>query len=310
MGKQRIIIGTRGSKLALWQANHIAGAIKGEHPDALVITKVIQTTGDRMQQIPLSQIGGKGLFTKEIEEAMMAGEVDLAVHSLKDVPTELPQGLEIAVMTKRAHPGDAFVSSKYDNVDDLPQGAQVGTSSLRRGAQLLHYRPDLTILPLRGNVDTRLKKLDSGEFDAIILAVSGLKRLGWEARITQVLPLNICLPAVGQGALGLEIRSDDIQTRSLIAFLEDSATRYSVEAERSFLSHLEGNCQVPFGVFGQFVAGEVELEAAILSLDGKICYRDKMTASIKEVNQLGIQLAEKLSKDGGSKILASLKGNS
>ena len=310
MGKQRIIIGTRGSKLALWQANHIASAIREEHPDALVVTKVIQTTGDRMQSMPLSQIGGKGLFTKEIEEAMMAGEVDLAIHSLKDVPTELPEGLEIAVVTKRAHPGDAFISADFKSVDDLPRGAKVGTSSLRRGAQLLHYRPDLEIIPLRGNVDTRLSKLDSDEFDAIVLAVSGLTRLGWESRITQVLPYEICLPAVGQGALGLEIRSDDEATCNMIAFLEDATTRYSIEAERSFLAHLDGSCQVPFGVHGKVKGGEVELEGAILSLDGKICVREKMSAPVNNAKELGIELAEKLAQAGGREILEALQKKS
>ena len=307
MEKKRLVIGTRGSKLALWQAKFIAAAIREEHPETVIVTKIIQTTGDRMQNIALSKIGGKGLFTKEIEEAMMAGEIDLAVHSLKDVPTELPAGLELAVITKRENPGDALVSTEYDSLATLPFKAKVGTSSLRRGAQLLHTRPDLQIIPLRGNVDTRLAKLDAGEMDAIVLAVAGLKRLGLSCRIQEILSHEVCLPAVGQGALALEIRENDEQTRSIIDFLDDSSTRIAVEAERAFLAELEGNCQVPFGVFGKVKNERVELEAAILTLDGKISLRDKDRAYLNEAKALGVRLAQKLGNAGGRAILADLQ---
>ena len=309
MLKKKIIIGTRGSKLALWQANHIASAIQKKHSDLVVVIQVIQTTGDRMQNMPLSQIGGKGLFTKEIEEEMLKGNVQLAVHSLKDVPTVLPEGLEIPVITKREHPGDAFISPKYDSIDQLPIGAKVGTSSLRRAAQVLHYRPDLEIVPLRGNVDTRLKKVDSGEMDAIILAVSGLHRLGWDFRIDQILPQEICLPAVGQGALTLEVRSDDMETKKYIEFLNDPETCDAVTAERSFLRHLEGSCQVPFGVYGEIVGGMLNLEGTILSIDGKISIREKLSGYRHEAEKLGIELAEKLANQGGKEIIETLQKN-
>jgi porphobilinogen deaminase len=308
MAKRKIVIGTRGSKLALWQANFVAAEIRSEHPDVLVMIKVIQTTGDRMQNMPLSQIGGKGLFTKEIEEEMLAGEVDLAIHSLKDVPTRLPEGLELAVIMKRAHPGDAFISNSVKTLDELPPGARIGTSSLRRGAQIRHYRPDLEILPMRGNVDSRLAKLDAGMYDGIVLAVSGLQRLGWESRIDQILPYEICLPAAGQGALALEIRSSDERIEEIIGFLEDIPTRYSVEAERSFLGYLEGNCQVPFGVYGEIEAGKLHLEATILTPDGKTCLREKVSGSPEDGKELGRVLAEHLANQGGKTILAELQG--
>ena len=307
MLKKKIIIGTRGSKLALWQANHIASAIQKKHCDVVVVIQVIQTTGDRMQNMPLSQIGGKGLFTKEIEEEMLKGNVHLAVHSLKDVPTALPEGLEIPVITTREHPGDAFISPKYDSIDQLPIGAKVGTSSLRRAAQILHYRPDLEIVPLRGNVDTRLRKVDSGEMDAIILAVAGLHRLGWDFRIDQILPQEICLPAVGQGALALEVRSDDLETKKYIEFLNDPETGDAVTAERSFLRHLEGNCQVPFGVYGDISGGMLSLEGTILSVDGKISIREKLSGYRHEAEKLGIELAEKLASQGGQEIIESFR---
>ena len=248
MKKDTIVIGTRSSKLALWQADYVEAKLREKYPELHVVQKRMTTKGDRVLDAPLAKIGGKGLFTKELEQAMLAGEIDLAVHSLKDMPTELPEGLMLAAVTERFDPGDAVVSPRYQTLANLPQGAKVGTSSLRRRAQLLAKRPDLEIVSLRGNVNTRLKKLEEENFDAIILAVAGLKRLGFHDRITEILPREICLPAVGQGALAIEARADDEATLSLIAFLDDAATRAAARAERAFLPRVGGGCPGPVGV--------------------------------------------------------------
>ena len=233
--KNQIIIGTRGSKLALWQADYIEQRLREEYPGLSVTQKRVTTKGDRILDVPLAKIGGKGLFTKELEEEMLSGGIDLAVHSLKDMPAKVPDGLVIAAVTKRLDPGDALVSNRFSSFEELPKGARVGTSSLRRRAQLLCARPDLEMLDLRGNVNTRLRKLDEGEYDAIVLAVAGLKRLGFADRIRQVLPREMVLPAVGQGALAIETREDDRETRDMLAFLRDDDTICCTEAERSFL---------------------------------------------------------------------------
>ena len=224
MKKDTIIIGTRSSKLALWQADYVMECLQKKYPELHVEKKLMTTKGDKILDAPLAKIGGKGLFTKELEQAMLAGEIDLAVHSLKDMPTEVPEGLAIAAITKRADPGDAFVSNRYASLAALPAGAAIGTSSLRRRAQLLHARPDLTIRDLRGNVNTRLAKLDAGEYDAAVLAVAGLKRLGFAERIREVLPQQLLLPAVGQGALAIETRAADAAVRERVAFLADAGT--------------------------------------------------------------------------------------
>lgn len=304
--KEQVVIGARWSKLALWQANHIADLLRAAHPGLTVTTRTILTTGDKVLDAPLAKIGGKGLFTKEIESAMLAGEVDLAVHSLKDMPAELPPGLVIAAVTQRLDPGDAFVSNTYSSLTNLPKGAKLGTSSLRRKAQLLAARPDLLIENLRGNVDTRLRKLDNGEYDAIVLAVAGLKRLGLGSRISEVLPQTVCLPAVGQGALAIETRAADREVLPLVACLEDQATRQAVTAEREFLRVLEGSCQVPVGVFGQAAAGAVTLQAVILSLDGTTKVADSITGSSADAALLGNTLAERMLAAGGREILAAL----
>ena len=235
--------------MALWQASYVAEAIKKEHPSYCVELCELTTKGDRILDAPLAKIGGKGLFTKELEQAMLDGAVDLAVHSLKDMPTEVPDGLLIGAITTRLDPGDAFVSAHYAAVEDLPVGARVGTSSLRRRAQLLAVRPDLTICDLRGNVNTRLAKLDAGEFDAIVLAAAGLKRLGFECRIRSILPRSVMLPAVGQGALAIECRAGDTEILSAIAFLRDAGMTTAAQAERAFLRRVEGGCQIPVGVY-------------------------------------------------------------
>ena len=230
--KAQIIIGTRGSKLALWQADYVEQRLREEYPGLQVTQKRISTKGDRILDVPLAKIGGKGLFTKELEEEMLSGSIDLAVHSLKDMPAKVPDGLMIAAVTKRLDPGDALVSNRFSSFSELPQGARVGTSSLRRRAQLLCARPDLTMIDLRGNVNTRLRKLDEGEYDAIVLAVAGLKRLGFADRIREVLPQTMVLPAVGQGALAIETRADDKETRDMLAFLRDDETICCAEACR------------------------------------------------------------------------------
>lgn len=305
--KKNLVIGTRGSKLALWQANFIADNIKERYPNIDVTIKRVTTTGDRILDVPLAKIGGKGLFTKEIETEMLAGDIDLAVHSLKDMPTELPEGLTFAAITKRVDPGDAFISPKYQTLENLPKGAKVGTSSLRRRAQLLYKRPDLAITDLRGNLDTRLKKLENKEFDAILLAVAGLKRLGWEQHITQVLPQDICLPAVGQGALAIEARSNDAEVLSILEFLNDQQTRWAVEAERSFLRVVEGGCQVPVGVYGVIKSDRLDLEAVILSVDGVRRVHDTISGSPEQAKVLGESLAKKMLAAGGREILDELK---
>lgn len=262
------------------------------------------TKGDKILDAPLAKIGGKGLFTKELEQDMMAGGIDIAVHSLKDMPTEVPEGLVISAITKRFDPGDAVVSPVYKTFANLPQGAKVGTSSLRRKAQLLHARPDLHICDLRGNVNTRLRKLEEEHFDAIILAVAGLKRLGFADRITEVLPKSMVLPAVGQGALAIETRRDDEKIRGLIDFLNDEETVACARAERAFLARVEGGCQVPVGVYAvPASAGKLHVEAVIASLDGQRLYRDAVEGSAADAEAMGKELADKLLSMGGLAIL-------
>ncbi|MDF2633961.1 MAG: Porphobilinogen deaminase [Pelosinus sp.] len=309
MKRKKITIGTRGSKLALWQANHIADCIRSQYPGVDVSLLHIVTTGDKILDVPLAKIGGKGLFTKELETAMLNGEIDLAVHSLKDMPTQLPKGLLLAAITERADAGDAFISPKYGTVENLPQGAKVGTSSLRRKAQLLKYRSDLTICDLRGNLDTRLKKLETGDLDAIILAVAGLKRLGWQEKITQVLSNAICLPAVGQGALAIEARSNDEEVLEMLAFLNHQETRWAVEAERAYLAEVEGGCQIPIGVYGKMEQEVLTLEAVILSVDGIRQIRQRISGAPAEGEQLGKTLAQDMLNAGGREILQELEVN-
>ena len=304
--KAQIIIGTRGSKLALWQADYVEQRLREEYPGLQVTQKRISTKGDRILDVPLAKIGGKGLFTKELEEEMLSGSIDLAVHSLKDMPAKVPDGLMIAAVTKRLDPGDALVSNRFSSFSELPQGARVGTSSLRRRAQLLCARPDLTMIDLRGNVNTRLRKLDEGEYDAIVLAVAGLKRLGFADRIREVLPQTMVLPAVGQGALAIETRADDKETRDMLAFLRDDETICCAEAERSFLARVEGGCQVPVGVYATAEGDDLKVDAVIASLDGRRSYRGTVNGAKADAAKLGKGLAEKLLNEGGAKILQEL----
>ena len=271
-----------------------------------VVLKKIVTKGDRILDVPLAQIGGKGLFTKEIEEDLLDGTIDLAVHSLKDMPTVLPEGLCLTAITERANVGDAFVSNKYGSFEELPLGAVVGTSSLRRKAQLLAKRPDLEIRDLRGNVDTRLRKLDEGLYDAIILAAAGLERLGHGDRISSLIPADVCLPAVGQGALAIEARTEDKEVRDMLSFLNDLTTKQATDAERAFLGLLEGGCQVPIGVHADVEGENIRIEAIIAALDGSNILRDTINGKADDAVSLGQQLGKKMLAAGGQEILASI----
>ena len=304
--KAKLTIGTRQSLLALWQSNHIAALLREKYPECEVVLKKIVTKGDRILDVPLAQIGGKGLFTKEIETELADGTIDLAVHSLKDMPTVLPEGLCLTAITERANVGDAFVSNKYASFEELPLGAVIGTSSLRRKAQLLAARPDLQIMDLRGNVDTRLRKLDEGLYDAIILAAAGLERLGHGDRITALIPPDVCLPAVGQGALAIEARTADDEVRSMLEFLNDLPTKQSTDAERAFLGLLEGGCQVPIGVHADVAGEQIKIEAVIAALDGSTVLRDTITGKAEDAVALGQQLGKKMLAAGGQEILAAI----
>jgi len=301
-------IGTRGSRLALAQSEWVKKKIEGRHPQVQAELVRIKTTGDKILDSPLSKVGGKGLFVKEIEEALLRKQVDLAVHSMKDIPVELPEGLTLSTFPEREDPRDAFVSIKYENLEQLPKGARVGTSSLRRSAQLLDIRPDLKLVPLRGNVDTRLRKLEAGDFQAIILAAAGLRRLGLADRISQMISTDQILPAIGQGVLGLEVRHDDEQTIGLIGFLNHEETKVTVIAERAFLRELEGGCQVPMAAFCRLNGDELQLEGMIGELDGSKVIRDKITGAWNEAENLGISLARRLLASGADKILERIYG--
>lgn len=304
--KAKLTIGTRQSLLALWQSNHIVALLRKQYPKCEVVLKKIVTKGDRILDVPLAQIGGKGLFTKEIEENLLDGTIDLAVHSLKDMPTVLPEGLCLTAITERANVGDAFVSNKYGSFEELPLGAVVGTSSLRRKAQLLAKRPDLEIRDLRGNVDTRLRKLDEGLYDAIILAAAGLERLGHGDRISSLIPADVCLPAVGQGALAIEARTEDKEVRDMLSFLNDLTTKQATDAERAFLGLLEGGCQVPIGVHADVEGENIRIEAIIAALDGSTILRDTINGKADDAVSLGQQLGKKMLAAGGQEILASI----
>jgi len=304
-------IGSRGSQLALWQANHISTLLGARGHDVEI--EIIHTTGDKITDVPLAMVGtkgglGKGIFTKEIEEALGAGHVDLAVHSLKDLPTELPPGFEIAAITEREDPRDAFCSRKYAKIEDLPQGARVGTSSLRRQAQLKAIRPDLNIHPLRGNVDTRLRKLEQGEYDAIILASAGLKRLGKTELVRQIIPGEIMCPAAGQGALAIEIREGDAVTRQHLAFLNDTAACAATTCERALLNSLGGGCQVPIGAFAEIRDGKLHLKAIVADPDGSKLLRESRDGNLNDPEQLGNAVGETLLSRGGAEILDAVYG--
>ena len=303
-----LVLGTRGSKLALQQSEWFRSRIEAVAPEVRVTVQKIQTSGDKIVDVPLAKIGGKGLFVKEIEEALIAGDIDLAVHSMKDVPAQLPQGLEILCVPPREDPRDALISRNGMRFADLHRGACIGTSSLRRQSQLLHARPDLRIEMLRGNLDTRLKKLKEGQFDAIVLAAAGLRRLAWAHEITEYLDPSVCLPAIGQGALGIEGRSDDHFVRSVLNRLNDAATQTAVTAERALLHRLEGGCQVPIGAHAVLADGQVLLDGLVASLDGKTVIRDTVQGRTLDAHSLGIVLAERLLAKGADRVLREIYG--
>ena len=303
-----VVLGTRGSKLAVHQSEWVQAQLHALAPHVTVTLRRIQTSGDRILDVPLAQIGGKGLFVKEIEEALLSGEIDLAVHSMKDVPTELPDGLEILCVPPREDPRDALISRDGKLFIDLPLGAKIGTSSLRRQSQLLHARPDLTIAMLRGNLDTRLKKLHEGQFDAIVLAAAGLRRLAWAHEITEYLAPQISLPAIGQGALGIEGRRDDAFIRSLLSGLDHAPSKIAVLAERALLQRLQGGCQVPIAAYATLTGTKVRLEGVVASVDGKELIRDSVEGTIEDPESIGVQLAERLLARGGERILQGIYG--
>jgi hydroxymethylbilane synthase len=296
-------IGTRGSRLALWQANFVAEQLRPFSGDRPVVVTEIQTRGDRARDRPLDEIAGEGVFTKEIQLALLAGSIDVAVHSLKDLPTICTQGLVLAAVPPRGSARDAFVSRRHRGVTDLPLGARVATSSLRRKAQLLYYRRDLCLVPIRGNVETRLRKSEAENLDGLILAEAGLVRLGLGTEITELLSEDWLLPAVGQGALGLECRTDDAVSRSLVEQLNDGPSNLAVTAERSLLQSLGGGCQVPLGAFGQCRDGLLRLRAAVLDPSGHKRVHGEITGTADRAEALGRQLAKELSDKGARELL-------
>ena len=306
--RHHIKIGTRGSLLATTQSTWVKNQIESEHPQTTVELVKIVTKGDKILDVPLAKVGGKGLFVKEIEEALLRKDVDLAVHSMKDVPSELPDELHLGIIPLRENPFDAFIANTCGSLNELPQGAKVGTSSLRRRAQLAAIRPDLDIEDLRGNLDTRLRKLDEGQYEAIILAAAGLNRLGMSDRATGYFTPVEMLPAVGQGALGIELRKEDAELLAGLAFLNDDKTTVAVTAERSFLIRLEGGCQVPIGAFAEVDGDQITLTGLVASVDGTEVIKRSMSGAANEAQALGLQLAEQLLDLGGREILDEVYG--
>ena len=312
--KNKIIIGTRGSALALWQAEWVKARLQELSAGIQVELNKIKTTGDKILDVPLAQVGGKGLFVKEIEEALLEGTADIAVHSMKDVPTEFPAGLQLAVICEREDPRDAFISAMKDGrsgisgFNALPQGAKIGTSSLRRSCQLLNKRPDLQIEQLRGNLNTRMRKLDEGKFDAIILAVAGVRRLGWEDRITEILQYDLSLPAIGQGAVGIECRIDDDFIKTLIRPLNHHETSVCVRAERALLKRLEGGCQVPIAAHGRLQNNILAINGLVGSITGDRIVKHSIQGRPDDAESLGVQLAESLLSMGAREILDEVYG--
>jgi hydroxymethylbilane synthase len=309
MPERSIRIATRKSPLAMWQAEHVAAELKRIHPEVEVEILGMSTKGDKILDTPLAKIGGKGLFVKELEQGMLEGRADIAVHSMKDVPVELPEGLHLPVIMQREDPRDAFVSNDYNSIDTLPKGAKVGTASLRRQAQLAETRPDLQIKPLRGNVNTRLRKLDEGEFDAVILATAGLMRLGFEERITARIGPEQSLPAIGQGAVGIECRQDDDWINRLLEPLHHDDTAYCVLAERAMNERLNGGCQVPIAGYAMLESGNLWLRGLVGKPDGSKIIRGEVEGKLEEAQVMGNGLAERLLEWGADEILASLYQN-
>ncbi|QID33233.1 hydroxymethylbilane synthase [Pampinifervens florentissimum] len=302
MSKNTLRIGTRKSKLALWQANYVKERLEGRGYSVELV--LITTTGDKILDAPLAKIGGKGLFVKEIEEALLRGDIDLAVHSLKDVPMVLPEGLTLGAITEREEPFDVLISRDGRGFQELPEGAKVGTSSLRRQVQIKRKRPDLRVEPLRGNVDTRLRKLEEGLYDAIVLAYAGVKRMGFEERVSEV--LEDFIPAVGQGSLAIEIRQEDQRVYEAIAFLDHRESRIRAECERAFLRELQGGCQVPIGAYAWIESEKLKLKAFISDLEGRKFLEGIEEGDLHQAEQVGKKLARRLLEEGGKEILEEI----
>ena len=300
-------IATRESRLALWQAEHVATRLRDAHPGLRVELVPMTTSGDQVLDRTLSQVGGKGLFVKELEHALLQNRADIAVHSMKDVPGVFPEGLMLSCMLERADPRDAFVSNRYARLDDMPQGAQLGTASLRRQCQLLALRPDLRIAPLRGNVQTRLRKLDEGQYDAIVLASAGLIRLGLAGRIRDYFDIQRSIPAAGQGVIGIECRAADVRTRALCAALNNADSFTCVSAERAFAAKLEGSCQAPVAAFATLNGAQLALIGLVASPDGRQVIREQGSGTAAQAAALGTQLAERALARGAAQLLTSLK---
>ena len=303
MSDSTLRIATRKSPLALWQANHVRDALLARHPELEVELVTMTTQGDKILDTPLAKVGGKGLFVKELETGMLEGRADLAVHSMKDVPVEFPEGLGLAAVLPREDPRDVLISNEYSSIEALPQGARVGTSSLRRQCQLRRIRPDLEVLDLRGNVNTRLAKLDKGDYDAILLAAAGVKRMGWQERITELLAPEQFIPAIGQGAIGIEIRTDDTRVRPLIEELNDGQTATRIRAERALNEALQGGCQVPIAGYSEISHGVIVLRALVGRPDGSEMVQGVISGRPDDAEELGQVLAEDLLSRGARQIL-------
>lgn len=307
--RDAIKIGSRGSKLALWQANWVKSALQSENPSLAVDISVIKTKGDKILDAPLAKVGGKGLFVKEIEEALLNGEIDLAVHSMKDMPSEIPEGLCVGAIPERESPNDVLIAKKGELLSELRPGAIIGTSSLRRAAQLKYSRPDIEILPLRGNLDTRIRKLETENMDAIVLAAAGMKRLGLESRITEYMDENIMLPAVGQGALCIEIRKSDPEIEGAISSLNHPETEAAVNGERAFLHRLEGGCQVPIAAHGTIKNGTFTICGLVADVNGTAMIKDTLSGPVESSENIGVRLADRLLEMGAKPILEALKAD-
>jgi hydroxymethylbilane synthase len=304
--ERTIRIGTRGSKLALWQAEWVKGEIEKRHRGKKVELEKIKTTGDKITDVPLAKVGGKGLFVKEIEEALLSERIDLAVHSMKDVPTVLPKELHLLAITQREDPRDTAILRNGTKLLDLPEGARIGTSSLRRQAQLLNKRPDFELINLRGNLDTRIRKLEEGQYDAVILAGAGITRLGWADKITEYISPDVMLPAIGQGALGIETRVKDDYINDLLSFFDHTETSVCVRAERAFLKRLEGGCQVPIAAYGTVDKEALNLTGLVASTEGRTVIKDSIEGRSDRAEELGTELAERLLDMGAREILEEL----
>ncbi|GAW30423.1 hydroxymethylbilane synthase [Carboxydocella sp. JDF658] len=300
-------VGTRDSALAMWQTEWVVTQLRKLYPDLGLEIVPMKTQGDKILDVALAKIGDKGLFTKELEVAMLAGKIDMAVHSMKDLPTRLPDGLALGAICVRENPGDVLISPKGHTLATLPQGAKVATSSLRRRAQLLAYRPDLQMVDMRGNLATRFRKMEEQQLDGMILAAAGVLRLGWQERITQYIPFEISLPAVGQGSIGIEIRKNDEEIKELLRPLNDRAAAKAILAERAFLRKLEGGCQIPIGAYGVLQGEELILQGVVASLDGRKLIRKQINGNPEAAEELGERLAELMLAEGADRILAEVR---